>query len=543
MGRALLANNASTTLSAAISSTGATTFSVTSAASFPSVTTASGNYFYCTLVDAVNVPEIVRVTDITGTTMTCTRAQDGTAARTFLNGATVSLRLVSAVMAELQTALVSGANLRTVNGETLLGGSNLVITSAEVVPPINTFPADAATGVSSHTLSADAFYSNYGATHAASQWQLHTSNDFSSPQYSSGDQAAGTSWVVPTGQVVATTLYWWRARYKNSRGVYSAWSTPTSFSTGSVVGDFIATPVATPAAFGDALEGGFYAGMIWNELVQSATSALIGTGSKTFTVADMSITPTVYLGQSLEVRSRSNPVNKMVGTVTGATGITLTLDITSMGGSGTTTDWSIMSRYRVIVSPKSAGEANKAYKNAVTAAPSACITLTEGRKATLAMVAADTATVYPAAHFCNSLSIGGKADWYLASRDELELLWRNLKPTADNNYVTANRISYPTALLGSYADTSAAHGTNVNSSPVGAAYTTGVPAQVATGKNFRGGESEALAYGAGVYYRASSEDGTNNGWVVGSLSANAGWQGSDTKTTVYPVRAVRRSII
>lgn len=101
--RASLANNAATTLSAAISATGATTFSVASATGFPAVTTANGNYFYCTLVDSALVPEIVKVTDITGTTFTCVRAQDGTAARTFASGGTVSLRMVKAVVEEIKS--------------------------------------------------------------------------------------------------------------------------------------------------------------------------------------------------------------------------------------------------------------------------------------------------------------------------------------------------------------------------------------------------------------------------------------------------------
>ena len=101
MTRALLTNNALTTLAAAMA-IGDTTFSVVAAAGFPGVTTASGNYFYGTLVDGAGIPEIVKVTNITGNTFTCTRAQDNTAARTFASGAAVSLRLTAAVLAELQ---------------------------------------------------------------------------------------------------------------------------------------------------------------------------------------------------------------------------------------------------------------------------------------------------------------------------------------------------------------------------------------------------------------------------------------------------------
>jgi hypothetical protein len=101
MTRALLANNATTTLSAAIVSTGATTFTVASATGFPVPT--NGNYFFVTLLDVAAIPEIVRVTGVAGLTFTCVRGQDGTAARTFANGASVKLNLVAAVVRELAT--------------------------------------------------------------------------------------------------------------------------------------------------------------------------------------------------------------------------------------------------------------------------------------------------------------------------------------------------------------------------------------------------------------------------------------------------------
>lgn len=39
---------------------------------------------------------------------------------------------------------------------------------------------------------------------------------------------------------------------------------------------------------------------------------------------------------------------------------------------------------------------------------------------------------HPAAHFCRNLQIGGFNDWYLPSRDELMMLWRNLGPCRKN---------------------------------------------------------------------------------------------------------------
>lgn len=308
---------------------------------------------------------------------------------------------------------------------------------------------------------------------------------------------------------------------------------------------YIATPTATPAAFGDALEGGFYAGMIWNEVIQSSTSAAIGTGTKVFTVADMTAVPLFYGGQTLEIRSRANPANKMVGTVTGALTTNLTLSVTSVEGSGTFTDWSVMSRYRVIVAPKATGELlSTKVKSTADALPAGCQTASEGYKATLAMLAAGSSAVYPAAWACDSLSINGHSDWYLPARDEVELCYRNLKPYTTNNSVAArvnSAISYKTS--GAYADATTGNGANLNSYPTGAAYSTTIPGQVAAGKNFRTGESEALS--AVSQLLTSSDYSTSSVWssymVSGSIS---GFQTEANKTnTTFVVRAVRRSII
>jgi hypothetical protein len=439
-------------------------------------------------------------------------------------------------------------SIKTINGASLLGAGDITLNTDAIRTPSNISPSAAATSIGeTPTLTGSTYYSLYGIEMTAAQFQVSTAADFATTAVSTGD-IAGTAvaYTLTAGVLATNTTYYWRARYKDAEGVYSAWSAATSFTTKADFNDYIAAPTATPAAFGDPLEGGFYAGMIWNELAQTASSTTIGAGSKTFTVSNMSGAPIVYGGQQLEVRSRANPANKMVGVVTSAKGTALTINVTSVGGAGTFTDWSIMSRYRVIVAPKSSGENTSiAYKNANDAAPAACGTLTEGRKATLAMVAAGTSTVYPAAHWCNNLNIAGKTDWYLPARDELELCWRNLKPTADANYTTADR---PTAAtpnymnLGSYGDTAATHGLNNNTSPTGATYTSGDPAQVAAGKNFRTGEAEAFAYGSFVYWSASEYSATY-AWVQAWNSSIPGFQGNGDKPNAYYVRAVRRSII
>lgn len=309
--------------------------------------------------------------------------------------------------------------------------------------------------------------------------------------------------------------------------------------------DYIATPAATPSNFGDPFEGGFYAGMIWNQLTQSSTSTTIGTGSKTFTVPSMSSAPIVYEGQEVEIRSRANPNNKMVGVVTWAKSSTLTVNVTSISGSGTFTDWSVMARFRIINAPKSGGEnAGIAIKNANTALPSGCQTLNEGWQSTLAMFSGGNSTEYPAAHWARGLSIGGYDDWYIPARDELELSWRNLKPTTTANYTSAGRptnAQFDYKIDGAYGDTSNQHGVNNNSSPTGAAYTSSVPGQTAA-TAFRTGGAEAYEFGSANYW-SSTEYNASHAWFQAWVSSNPGFQSNYSKTDTRRVRAVRRSII
>ena len=419
-----------------------------------------------------------------------------------------------------QNTLVSGTDIKTINGKSLLGGGDLVV----------------AGGGGGPTLQGDtAPYTNQTKT-----YQITNFNSFSSYAVSASAGTASISGDTITYTAPATA---------GSVGLtLTVDGQPAVFVINvQAVPSYIPTPTPTPTNFGDPLEGGFYAGMVWGQIAQSSTSMAIATGSKTFTVADMSSAPIVYVGQMVEVRSRANPANKFVGTVTSAAGTSLTINVTSIGGSGTFSDWSVMARHRVIVAPKASGEhAGIALKNANTALPTACQTLTEGFAATQAMRDADSSTVYPAAHWARNLNIGGRTDWYIPARDELELCWRNLKPVTDNNYVTANRAtgaSFNYANNGSYGDTAATHGTNNNSSPTGAAYTTTVPAQT-TATAFRTGGAEAFEFGSSPQYWSSSDYNATSAWFQYWLSAIPGYQGNGGKSSGAPrVRAVRRSVI
>jgi hypothetical protein len=372
--------------------------------------------------------------------------------------------------------------------------------------------------------------------HASSDWQISTDSTFVAANFASltASTTNRMSWTV-TGLSTSTT-YYARVRYTGSTNGTSAYSEVWNITTIGQFSSVIATPTQIPPAIGAIFEGGYYYGLIWNELVQSATSFAIGTGQKTFVVPDMTAVPLVYIGQTVEVRSRANPANKMTATVDQAGSTNLVLNVSSVAGSGTFSDWSIMSRYRLIIAPKST-QTFVAYNN-TNSTVSGAITVSEGRKATLAMVAAGANTVYPAAYYCVGLTTAGYTDWYLPARDELELQWRNLKGYPNNNYNNADRQNGTNyALLGTIGDNSSqATGLNNSSQPQGAAYTATVPAVMSVAA-FANNGAEQLHTGT-VW--SSSQYDASTAWYQ---QFNDGRQYASAKNSTMAVRAVRRSII
>jgi hypothetical protein len=87
-------NNANTVLASDITST-ATSISVLNGSVFPSLS--AGEYFLCTLDDDTN-NEIIKVTAISGNTLTVERAQEGTTARAFSTSDTIESRVTAGIM-------------------------------------------------------------------------------------------------------------------------------------------------------------------------------------------------------------------------------------------------------------------------------------------------------------------------------------------------------------------------------------------------------------------------------------------------------------
>ena len=174
---------------------------------------------------------------------------------------------------------------------------------------------------------------------------------------------------------------------------------------------------------------------------------------------------------------------------------------------------SVATHYLIVGPLSSAYNASIKWKNANTATTGADSTI-DGPQNTADMVADGSSTVYPAAHFCNNLTIGGFSDWYMPAKNELEVCYYNLKPTTTNNNTSS--------------------GINPNAVPARASnYTSGTPAQTsATDFQSTGAEDFAVAP-----YFPSTEISATTAWM---LYFGYGLQASRNKNNSYFVRAVRR---
>jgi hypothetical protein len=169
--------------------------------------------------------------------------------------------------------------------------------------------------------------------------------------------------------------------------------------------------------------------------------------------------------------------------------------------------------YNLVIAPFSSGQAVKQYKNANTATTGADSDV-NGTQNTADIVADGNSTVYPGAHFCNDLVIGGFSDWYMPSKNEFEILYFNLKPTTTSN------------------DTSS--GINANAVPARASnYTAGTPAQTSASA-FQTGGAEAMEVDP---YISSTEDSAT---TVKRQNTSNGAQSTQAKVSLAQVRAIRR---
>ena len=172
-------------------------------------------------------------------------------------------------------------------------------------------------------------------------------------------------------------------------------------------------------------------------------------------------------------------------------------------------------QYYLIVAPKASGE-NSSRTWGTSGVTTGLTSVVNGptNSASLASLGAS----YQAAVYCEGLTIGGYSDWYLPSKNELEVLYYFLKPTTDANITSS----------GSNANA-------VSPEPISTNYTSGSPAKTSAGIGFRTGEMNAFASGG---YWSSTDYNSNFAWGQSFLSGNQ--FNYLSKSNSYSVRAVRR---
>lgn len=182
--------------------------------------------------------------------------------------------------------------------------------------------------------------------------------------------------------------------------------------------------------------------------------------------------------------------------------------------------------YALIVSPRAQGEGGPFTVQDDGNPPWPGLSTWDGLANTNAMTTGTTGGGHPAANFCKNLTIGGFTDWALPAKDQLEVLYRNLKPTADYNWVPGYTIN---SLFNN-------NGVNPSSDPVGVAYTDVSPARTAlTAFQSTGAEGFTQQY----YHSSSYGDASNNPGVSWRQRFTDGGAFTGVLADQYWVRAVR----
>jgi hypothetical protein len=168
--------------------------------------------------------------------------------------------------------------------------------------------------------------------------------------------------------------------------------------------------------------------------------------------------------------------------------------------------------YNLVVGPKATANSSKQFKIVATGADPTSVIDGPANSATM------NSATYPAAQFCEDLSIGGFTDWYMPAKNELEVCYFFLKAdTTTNN-------------TGSGSNANA-----VSPEPVSTNYTSGAPAQTSAAV-FKTGGSES--YETSTYW-SSTQSSDSQAWSQGFSNGTQN-SGYFTKTSSLPVRAVRR---
>ena len=176
--------------------------------------------------------------------------------------------------------------------------------------------------------------------------------------------------------------------------------------------------------------------------------------------------------------------------------------------------------HNLVVGPKSSADSYKRYLAFNTAVANTNSVINGPTNS--AAVVATWGTNAPAAYFCETLTVGGFSDWYLPAKNELEVLYYNLKPTTTSNYT--------------------ASGANPNAVPARASnYTTGEPGRTSA-TQFQAYSGTEYFY-TGKYWSSTQDDNNASNYCFLQsfyTGRQYGFFSGQQKSFYQYVRAIRR---
>lgn len=174
------------------------------------------------------------------------------------------------------------------------------------------------------------------------------------------------------------------------------------------------------------------------------------------------------------------------------------------------------SRFAIILAPAAEGRHDDAHWNSSRATVAGALSYCDGRANTKAMAEAGSEL----AKWALAQRIADREDWYIPAVDELEVVYRNLKPTTAKNGCWARA------------------GINLHAVPPTLPYTPEEPRQTGVAAFQEGGE-QAIA---DQYYWTSTQHAGDSGWAWCQYFGDGG-QGYNHKSGELPALLVRRELI